>query len=747
MTTIREWLTAQEIADAGLPGLPGSKRGINAVAVQAGWRQDAAHCRQRAGRDGGGGLEYHVRLLPTAARVAWYARGLGAETTPASDGDAQGDTEGAAPVRDTARLERDARLHLVGQADLYRKKTGVAVGAADRMISQLYNAGKLTVPAWVSDTVPEISPRSLARWRSARRAGETDRLAVDRGAARRGTGLLDVAEGGRVATFILALIAHQPHLSAAEVRRQCRAEFGDAVEVRPGEPRVAFPPVRTFQHHLKGLKQTRNVALMALTNPDRYRSTMAPAGVGSLRHVTRPNQLWQIDASPVDALCTDGRHSVYACIDIATRRTVLYVSRTPRAAAVALLIRKAVMVWGAPEAIKTDNGSDFTARDTERLFASLGIEMILSAPYRPQEKGHVERVIRTFQHGFAVLLPGYTGHSVADRKAIEDRKSFADRLGADTADLFAVSLDGATLQRHADEWIDLAYSHAPHAGLGGRTPAQAAAASAEPMRAVDPRALDMLLMPLAGGDGTRTVTKLGIRIDHHHYVVAGCLPGDRVMVRMDPHDVGRAHAFDAETGAWRGEAVCPELAGLHPATVLQAKREAQNEILARTTAEARAEIKRLTKGRPLIERAMEVARRDVPNVVALPRRATPHETPAIAAALDAAGARPAADLTDPRTLEAQRRIIARMADEDAAAALDRAEAAAAAPAPVRPAPQARVVAMPETPLDRYRRAARIAAAPEAAGPDDLMWLARYQQTAEYRGQRRLHETDPSYLTV
>ncbi|WP_425646786.1 hypothetical protein [Agrobacterium leguminum] len=49
----------------------------------------------------------------------------------------------------------------------------------------------------------------------------------------------------------------------------------------------------------------------------------------------------------------------------------------------------------------------------------------------PEQKGHVERIIKTFQHEVGPQLSGYIGHSVADRKAIEGRKSFAQRLGAD----------------------------------------------------------------------------------------------------------------------------------------------------------------------------------------------------------------------------------------------------------------------------------------------------------------------------
>ncbi|MEP2707817.1 MAG: DNA-binding protein [Roseibium sp.] len=105
-----------------------------------------------------------------------------------------------------------------------------------------------------------------------------------------------------------------------------------------------------------------------------------------------------------------------------------------------LLIRKCLIDWGVPETIKTDNGSDFTARATVRLLDALGIEQELSSPYSPEQKGTVERVIGTFQRDCAATLPGFIGHSVADRKVIENRKAFSARLGTDDAKLFQVAL-------------------------------------------------------------------------------------------------------------------------------------------------------------------------------------------------------------------------------------------------------------------------------------------------------------------
>lgn len=69
---MKAWLTAQEIAELRLSGLPKTKRRVNALADRHDWSEDPERCRERAGR--GGGLEYHVSLLPLPARIDLYRR-------------------------------------------------------------------------------------------------------------------------------------------------------------------------------------------------------------------------------------------------------------------------------------------------------------------------------------------------------------------------------------------------------------------------------------------------------------------------------------------------------------------------------------------------------------------------------------------------------------------------------------------------------------------------------------------------
>ncbi|WP_182085209.1 DDE-type integrase/transposase/recombinase [Aureimonas sp. ME7] len=530
---MKEWLTAREIADANLPQIPTTVKGVLDLAERDGWNTDEIRSRKRAGR--GGGMEYHVGALPTLAQVDYKRRFLrvGSLAMPAAANDAPSSLV-RSNLSARAAIERDARLAILRAFDAFAKGQRVNKGATRDLFVKRYNAGYLAVEPWVREHVAAISVRSLARWKDEAKA-DTSRLAVDKAANRKGKGVFDLANDGQVRVFVLALLADNQHLSAHHIRQLCRSEFGETLIVSGRS--VEMPPVRTFQHALKTLRSSEKVVLTKIQNPDLFRSTMAPTGRGALADITAANQLWMIDASPVDAQCTDGRHSIYVCIDIATRRIVLHVSKTPRASAVALMIRKGILAFGVPTAIKTDNGSDFVAKEVNRLFAHLDIEPIRSNAYSPQEKGHVERVIRTFQHDCATTLPGFVGHSVADRKAIEARKSFAARLGESEAEAFGVSLSGVELQDAVDRWVEFVYHHRPHEGLARKTPSIVGAQSRERVRTVDERALDILLLPVAGG-ATRTVTKHGIRVDGRHYMTPAILPGTNVLVRMDDTDLG-----------------------------------------------------------------------------------------------------------------------------------------------------------------------------------------------------------------
>lgn len=695
------WLSAREIAEAAaaglMPGMPTTKRNVNALADRKGWAH-TPQARLRGGREGGGGLEYHVDLLPPAAQLAWLSHHL-----KVTDEDLRLEV-----IDGPVDAALDARRVIVRLADKFRWQTLMSQTASDSIFCALFNGDRVDLPGWVRAEAQSLSPRTLARWRKAAAEG----AAPGRRGRPKGSGVLDRADGGEVRNLVLALMAKHPLMNARQLRERVERHYGASLEVMDEETgelkRVPLPSLRMFQVAVGEWKKTYRNELMRLTDPDGYRSKVEFVATGTQR-ADRLNEVWQIDASPADVMLIGGRHSVYVAIDVYSRRTMVLVTKTPRAEGVGLLMRKCLDAWGVPERIHTDNGSDFTARWTQMFFAHIGTKIELSKPYEPRSKGIVERVIKTFQHELHGV-PGFIGHNVADRKRIESRKAFAARLGTSDVELFDVKMDLAQFQAWADDWAENRYAHTPHRGLGGQTPFLMAASYVGPVRRVaDRAALNILLAPVASNGGLRRVTKQGVRIDGEHYLPMGVQPGTDVLVRMDPADLGRVMLFTPAGDEFLCEAVCPRLAGREPAEVVAASRSVQKALESEAVASVRSK-KSVLRDLALIE--MDGVGRPSADLVAFPQRGEAHATAAMDAAAAAAGRRRA---PEPRPEDP---------DEEAR------QAAFVATFP-RHKPKPR----PETDEERYLRAhalrLRIAAGGEISA-DDRFWLDGYAGTPECR---------------
>jgi transposase InsO family protein len=708
------WLTAQEIADLKLDGFPASERGVQKLADREGWTA-TRFARKRQGREGGGGFEYHTDLFPLAQKLQYCATFVDLK-----DEDLVLETSDDPEFDHRAERKRNAKLIVLRAAERFRAQTGLHQNASDHWFILIYAEKKVPVPDWVYATVKCLSLRSLARWRSQAEEGQ-NRLAFHPAQSRKGTGVLDQAARGALKSYVLAAIFQQPHLKANVLRSMALAKFGQQIEmVNPETGEVSkrdMPPLRTFQHTLKRWKLEFASAIKRHVDPDGWKNTdrMVMVG-GASAGIGRLNQLWEIDASPVDMLTTEGRWNVYACIDVWSRRAIFLISCTPRADAVGLLVREAILKWGVPEAIKSDNGSDFKAKSTVRLLDALGIEHVLCPPYSPEQKPHVERVIKTFQHGFVELLPGFVGHSVAERSVIEGRKAFAKRLGLDDYNVFGVDVTPEELQEMANDWAENAYGQSPHGGLKKQSPAARAATSTVKTLTVDPAALDVLLAAVPSGNGIRTVQKGGVRVNNEHYVLADCavMAGEQVLCRMDPKDLGRIWLFDAEGINFIGHAVCPDLAGLDPVETIAKCRALQKAFMDEQVVPIKQAMKEIGP-RDALAAVMGEERA---TVVSFPAQQEVRSTPKIdAAALVRAPSK------GPRPLsEAEKK------------AMEQLTGAPVQPANVRPL---KAYAKPE---DNFTRAVRLEARisrGEVLADNDAIWLTRYQASAEYSARKMI----------
>ncbi|MEQ1712201.1 MAG: DNA-binding protein, partial [Hyphomicrobium sp.] len=325
---MREWWTAADLAERALPGLPSSKRGVNKLAQREGWPQRRAaegHLLVRTAQ--AGGVEYHVALLPEAARIAVAAEALCSRASSTTK--AASPTESAAaPAPAGGALVRDARMAIMVVQRQHAETASLTLRKSDEGFALAYNDGRIAVDDWVRAAIPEVSARTLRRWRG--HAGQdAGRLAGRQG--RGAVSVLDVANEGAVAELIGGALARQPHLTAAHVRALVRAAFGDQFEITDdaGEiVRVALPLERAFRRFIANWKAVNEMALTKLTDPDRFKSHFRVSGLSRYRDLDRLNQVWETDASPADVLCVDGRYQVYALVDVWSRRMLIFVTRT-----------------------------------------------------------------------------------------------------------------------------------------------------------------------------------------------------------------------------------------------------------------------------------------------------------------------------------------------------------------------------------------------------------------------------------
>lgn len=159
----------------------------------------------------------------------------------------------------------------------------------------------------------------------------------------------------------------------------------------------------------------------------------------------RPNDAWQIDATAW--ALADGRQ-VWIMDVLDDHSRVLVAARVcdgPTALAAWDAFSHAVIDWGLPARVMSDNGLCFTGRfrgvevDFERQLRSMGIAHLPSSPAHPQTCGKLERSHQT------------TKRWLRTRPA---------------------ACDEAELQEQLDTWREHYNHHRPHKAAAGTTPAQ-----------------------------------------------------------------------------------------------------------------------------------------------------------------------------------------------------------------------------------------------------------------------------------
>jgi len=227
----------------------------------------------------------------------------------------------------------------------------------------------------------------------------------------------------------------------------------------------------------------------------------------------RAGQLWMSDVMHGPAIAAQDKRKrktyLIAFIDDATRviphAAFAFAENTQ---AFLPVLKQALLRRGCPERLFVDNGANYRSRHLALVCAKLGLALIHARPYQPQGKGKIERWFKTVR---AQLLT---------RLSTEDTASVA------------------ALNRRLGAWIEGEYHQTPHHGLGGETPMDRWAGTAEQVQFIGPATdLDDLFLfeTVRKVNADRTVSLNGIV-----YEVDAALVGERVTLRYDPSTPGRA---------------------------------------------------------------------------------------------------------------------------------------------------------------------------------------------------------------
>lgn len=740
---IKTHYSCAELASLSLPRLPKTHQGWKDLVAREAWSFVEVRSRGR----GGVLREYQpssevARLIDRAERQIERAAQLKSRSLPAVAAFIQ--NEAAAAVTRQASGEQalsdlvdklapgqrarfDARWNIVqGWEVWFAQVQPMRKIASFKVFSDAYNTDTLDLPqitAAVREAFPTVSPRSIERFISEyTKRGLAGLIDAKDGKGRRDVNVFTTQPALHSAT--LAILTAKPRIKTTDLAELLRSA---AIDPATGEVLFEAPSYWACDRFVRSWKAKHPELFLALTNPDEWKNRAMAAVGNASEDVVRLNQRWEMDATPADWMLLDpetGEHRRFTCsvvIDVYSRRMLVVLSRTPKAQTHMFCLRLALLAWGVPEEIVTDNGKDYQAREFVQALVGLGVKHRTTAPFSPWQKPHVERGIGVMLHSILELLPNFIGHSVAERSAIEARRAFSERLfKKDTV----VELDTTPqeLQASINDWLAGTYEQRPHGETNEAPFARAASWTGTVRRIQNERALDILLLPASGG-GVRTLQKKGIALEGGWYAAPALFAhvevGTEVTLR-ETDDFGEVVVY--QEGQFVCVAICPERKGVSRKELAAHCRNAQ----VKRVKEAKRAMRGASKIDPDVElnRMLQDKAAAAGKLAVLPVRTEAHTSHGLEQAA-IAGRRLAGEMT------------AAPLPADLQAALDRRQATQAGSAPVA---SSNVIAIPETPELRFRKwldlNARVERDEVIDDPKLQKWLVMYPQAPEFKSQMR-----------
>lgn len=697
----KEWWTAAELAEAGLPDMPRARQVIERRVKKLGWR-GTNKARRRKGR--GGGWEYHWSLLPMAAQQALLAQAAPAAEPPAPSREAAWEAFAALPERVKAKAE--ARLAALQEVEALGG-AGMRKNLAVTEVARRHGVSARTLWGWFDlvegvrrdDRLPWLAPRH----RAAAKAGPAAECSPEFWEALK-------------ADF---LRPEQPSFSSC-YRRACRLARAEGWTVLPE---------RTMRRRLEAELSPASI-------------TLARKGVDALKAMYPPQRRDRTSLHALEAVNADFhrfdvfvrwpdgpegagpvvRPQLVAFQDIYSGRILSWrVDQTPNKSAVALAVGDMVEEFGIPDHVILDNGREFANKyltgqtrtryrfrvrddDIPGVLVSLGCEIHWAQPYSGQSKP-IERAFRDFCDAIA-KDPRFAGAWTGNRPDAKPENYGARAVPLET--FLEVVAEG--IEEH-------------NARTGRRTETAQGRSFLETFEASYARApirkatAEQRRLWLMGAEGLRVDSRTGVlRFMKNEYWAPWLhdIAGERVVARFDPADLHSGLHVYALDGGYLGHAECRQAVGYFDVDEGRAHERARKQWM-------RAERAQLDAARRL--RVADISAH-LDGAPAPKRPAPPAEAEVVRPVFRSPAAAPPPAAPE---AEAAHAALVRSFDE-ARAQAGRADESGAGE--------------PDEPLARFRRALELGRrqeAGEAIGAEAARWLGHYRATPEYRAHAAIYE--------
>ncbi|MGR4892252.1 transposase domain-containing protein [Sphingopyxis sp. LARHCG72] len=387
------WFTASELEELQLSGLPKRKRDINRLADAEDWKLavDASGsplARRHSGH--GGGFEYHINLLPAAARADLVQLGQigdGSARTDAGEG-SPGLWQWLERQPEAVRAEAQRRAHILARIDLFegsgmtRSAAVMAVATAEGIsVGTIWNWRRLVEGVLTADRLPALAPR------------------------RQGGGV-EADIDPELWTELLSdyLRPSQPRWSESYRR----------IETERATPQgKTMPHSRTLWRKFQR-EVPEQVVVLRRGGEEKLRR-MLPAQIRSVADL-HAMELVNIDGHRVDVFVRmpDGRiirPTMIAIQDVYSRKFLSWrFAETEDMVTARMVFADLFAKWGIPKGLLADNGRAFASKwltggaktrfrfkmrdeDPVGLLVNLGINIHWAKPYRGQSKP-IERGFR-----------------------------------------------------------------------------------------------------------------------------------------------------------------------------------------------------------------------------------------------------------------------------------------------------------------------------------------------------------------